>query len=153
MSEEMGHAQEMESLCKELERHGLQPISTDWECPDSRYAYPSGSVNLRFLVQVLNQWEAHGKEWDEMMEIVDDNLTRMTRLLEDVRTGRRTPDSLPPLGVNLTRPTPRSVPHTAAQAPVRIRTQWGTPSRRRLKTTLDFVGDMTKDITDFFKSD
>lgn len=153
MSEESDQARDMEFLCKELERHGIKPLDTEWHDVESIDPQPYAYVELRDLVRVLNAWEISGREWTEIITTVDNNLTRMTRLLEEVRTGRRTPESLPELSVSLTRPTPRPVPQTAVQTPIQVRTDRRTPVERRREGRMERMAEFTRDVWDFFKSE
>ena len=77
---------ELQGLIKELERHALSPLRTDWvSFQEGADPMPYGMVDLRYLVHVLNSWEQAGREWGDLMRDADRHLTRLEQERDTAR--------------------------------------------------------------------
>lgn len=127
---------EVSRLSDVLEKHGVPYIWTDWYRPEQgAETIPYAAVDLRALAHVLERGEDLGSECTELLLALERQVDRLTHerdgaraMITAVRTGRRSPGSLPegfaPTGTG----TGIREPHTPVQARPRVTPE---PSRPR----------------------
>lgn len=115
---------EVSRLSDVLDKHGVPFIRTDWFRPeDGADVIPYATVDLRTLAHVLERGEDLGSECTELLLALERQVDRITHerdaaraMITAVRTGRRSPGSLPegfaPTGTD----TGIREPHTPVQA-------------------------------------